>query len=187
MPKRKKSKSVIKLAILLISLVLLANVLNLTLSRYESVGNATAELEIARFLLNADYQTMTINLDSIVPSDEAYIYTFSISNYDEDIITDTVISYDLTIRTTTNLPLTYELYINGDTTQSAITENTIIQDDDNTYFRKITTDSVVFGFDEKLENDYTLIVNFPSIYSSTEYQDVVEAIEITINAEQVTE
>ena len=99
-------------------------------------------------------------------------------------------SYDLKIRTTTNLPLTYSLYMNQDYEDenaiNRIETNEIEQDEDGTYFRTMTTETETLFYKEPKTNVYQLIVHFPANYNTIEYQDIIEMLEITIDSRQLT-
>ena len=84
----------------------------------------------------------------------------------------------------TNLPLTYELYINGNT-ENIIKTNEIVQDEDGTYFREITTNTENLYYQEPKTNIYNLVVKFPESYNTKEYQDIIEMLEITIDSRQM--
>ena len=71
-----------KFVILILCLLVLIRIVVLVLSKYESIANSTANVDIAFYLLNEDYKTMTLNLASLFPQDDAYVYTFSIGNQD---------------------------------------------------------------------------------------------------------
>ena len=94
------------------------------------------------------------------------------------------------IRTTTNLPITYELYKNitnlNEATSIKISDE-VKKDADGTYFRYIVTNEDYFSYVDDEVNYYTLVVYFPSEYSSFKYQDVVEFIEINIDSMQMIE
>ena len=98
--------------------------------------------------------------------------------------------YNLSIRTTTNLPITYELYMNEKHTDSGakniIKSNSIKQDEDGTYFRNITTDKVTLDYNQPTTNVYELVVKFPSTYNTTNYQDILEVFEIIVDGKQIT-
>lgn len=111
------------------------------------------------------------------------------------------LTYDLTIRTTTNLPLTYSLYMNEEYDDagatSIIRSNNVAQDEDGTYFRTITTDTQDLLFRTPKTNSYQLVVNFPlsytdpntnttTSYNVEKYQDIIEAIEIKVESRQYT-
>ena len=94
--------------------------------------------------------------------------------------------YFIKITTTTNLPLIYNLYQNDEETNIIDTE-AIIQDEYGTYFKEITTSSTRFSHQKDEINTYKLIVKFPEEYNTPEYQNIVEAINITIDSKQVIE
>lgn len=159
-------------------------------SRYESEGASNANVDIAFYLLKEDFKDMTLNLTKIFPRNDAYIYTFSIGNQDGKNTAEIDMTYDLTLRTTTNLPLTYELYMNQDYGENGATNiietNEVKQDEDGTYFRNITTKEEELLYKEPKTNVYTLVVHFPENYNREEYQDIIEMLEITVDSRQLT-
>lgn len=159
------------------------------MSKYESRATAKSNIEVAFYVINKDYQNMSLNLDSLFPRDEPYIYTFSISNSDGTNMCETDMEYDLAIRTTTNLPIEYELYMNEKYNDSGATSiiktNEITQDSDSTYFRVITTNTETFTYKEEKTNVYQLVLRFPKKYNTINYQDIIEGIEITVNSRQI--
>lgn len=179
-----------KLVIIILCFCIILRIFTLVLSKYESESRSNANVDIAFYLLKEDYQTMTLNLASIFPRDNAYIYTFSIGNQDGEQTAETDLVYDLKVRTTTNLPLTYDLYMNEeydeDGAQSIINTNIVDKDEDGTYFRTMTTSTITLKYTEPTTNLYQLIVYFPSNYNTTNYQDIIEALEITVDSKQVT-
>lgn len=188
---RKKRILYEKLVILIICFLVLLRIFTLVLSKYESTANSNADVDIAFYLLKEDYQKMTLNLDSLFPQDQEYVYTFSIGNQEDTKVAETNIEYNLSIRATTNLPLTYELYKNEKHTDNGaknIIKSNLIQSDDNdTYFRNITTDKVILDYKNPTTNVYELVVKFPSSYNTINYQDIIEVFEIIIDGKQVTD
>lgn len=160
-----------------------------TVSRYKSDAESNANIQTALYLLKEDHQTMNISLDSMIPSDTPYVYTFSISNNDGKNRTEVNLEYDLKITTTTNLPLTYQLYLNQDYTNpnstNIIKENEVNQDEYGTYFRHISTDTQKFDFNTDKTNIYTLVIYFDSKYKDIKYQDIIEGIEINVDSKQI--
>ena len=188
--KNKKDKRVfIKALIIILGIIVATRLFVLILARYESMSNSVANVDVAFYVLKDDYKTMTTNLDSLLPQDDAYIYTFSIGNQDGTQTAEVDLEYELTIRTTTNLPLTYELYMNQQYTdsnaQNIITENKIEADEQGTYFRKLLTDKVSLSYRVATTNQYQLVVHFPKEYNTENYQDIIELIEITVDSHQV--
>ncbi len=160
-----------------------------TISKYTSQSTSNADVDVAFYLLKTSYQSTNVLLDKITPRNEPYIYTFSISNNNGVNRTETKLEYDLSIRTTTNLPLTYSLYMNqnynNQNASNIITNQQVIQDDDGTYFNKIETNTNYFSYEYDETNTYQLLVSFPSTYVDEMYQDIIESIEITINSKQI--
>lgn len=179
-----------KLIILVLCLLIIARIFVLVLSKYESIANSYANVEIAFYLLKEDYKTMTINLAELLPQDNAYVFDFSIGNEDGIEMAEVDIDYELSLRTTTNLPLTFELYMNEKYTDvgatNIIKENNIAQDEHGTFFRTMTTEKINLSYKEAVTNLYQLVVYFPTNYNQEIYQDIIELLEITVDAKQVT-
>lgn len=188
MSNKKTRKLYTKLVILVMCLIIILRLFTLVLSKYESMSNSNAIVDIAFYLLKEDYKTMTTNLGAIYPKDGVYVYTFSIGNEDGQNIAETDLIYELKIRTTTNLPLQYELYMNEDYTKQGATnkikDNVILKDEDGTYFRNISTDPISLKYTKGTTNIYQLVVKFPANYNQENYQDLIEMIEITVDAKQ---
>ena len=190
MANKKLKRLYAKLIILVLCFLIIARIFVLVLSRYESISDSYANVDIAFYLLNEDFQTMTLNLASLLPQDNAYTFEFSIGNQNGEDIAETDIEYELQIRTTTNLPLTYELYMNEQYTDagatSIIKENTVALDEHGTYFRTMTTDKITLPYTEGITNLYQLVVYFPANYNQEIYQDIIELLEINVYGHQVT-
>lgn len=182
----KKSKhkgriNLIKILIILLCLLFTFFIARFTYSKYQTTTNSSSQLDVAFYIVKEGYQSMSVKLDSIVPRATPYIYTFTVSNTDGTNRAQTNLSYDLSVITTTNLPLTYELLINN---SDAILSNNVAQDSDGTYFRTITTNTQQFGFTADQTNTYTLKVTFPAQYTNISYQDIIEGVEIVVNSRQ---
>lgn len=178
-----------KLVILIICFFIVLRIFSLVLSKYQDEAWSVAEVDVAFYLLKEDLQSMTINLDSLFPQENAYIYTFSIGNTDGTNTAEVDLTYDLKLKTTTNLPLKYKLYMNENYTdknaKDIIIKDEIIQDDDGTYFKEISTDTQTLEYTKNTTNVYQLVVEFPENYDDESYQDIIEAIEISIEGKQL--
>ena len=180
-----RKKLIIKLIILFFCIVLIYFIVKNTFSRFQSDADVVAKLDAAFYIVDEDYQTMTINLDSIVPRDDPYVYNFSISNTDGTNRAEVNLEYDLKIVTTTNLPLQYYLYLNGDNRTDIITRTTIDQDEYDTYFKTMETQTEEFEFTKDETNTYRLEIYFAPTYKDISYQDIIEGIEIQVNSRQI--
>lgn len=180
-----------KFVILVLCLLIIARIFILVLSKYESISDSYANVDIAFYLFKEDYKTMTINLASILPQDDVYVYEFTIGNQDGIEQAEVDLEYDLQLRTTTNLPLTYELYKGQNYTDedaiNIIKSNEILPDEYGTYFRTMTTEKSSLPYNQGTTNLYQLVVHFPANYNQEKYQDIIELLEITVNAQQVVE
>lgn len=187
---KKKKRLYAKLVILIICLIIVLRIFTLIWSRYESEAKSNANVDIAFYLLNEDFKDMTLNLAEIFPRNDAYVYTFSIGNQDGEKTAEIDMTYDLTLRTTTNLPLTYELYMNQDYgedgAKSILETNEIEQDEDGTYFRVMTTKTEELLYKEPKTNTYSLVIHFPENYNTEQFQDIIEMLEITVESRQLT-
>ncbi len=184
MTRKRTYKFKSKIILIFILLILIMVGIRGTFARYSSSGSAQANVDVAFYLLKENKLSQTIALQEMEPGSNVYTYTFSVANNDGTDRTETALKYTIAIRMTTNLPLTYELYVNGGTT-NLFEGYTTEQDSDGTYFKTITSSEETFGFATNEQNIYELKVNFPSTYNSAEYQGIIEALEIKINSEQV--
>lgn len=186
-----KKRLYAKLILLIISLIIVLRIFMLVWSRYESEATSNANVDIAFYLLNEDFKEMTLNLAKIFPRDNSYIYTFSIGNEEGEKTAEIDMTYDLVIRTTTNLPLTYELYMNQNYNEEGATDiiqtDEIDYDENGTYFRTMTTKTEELLYKEPKTNIYTLVIHFPENYNTEDYQDIIEMLEITIDSRQFME
>lgn len=189
MYKKRKLTNKAKILVVIVSMLIIIKIIDYTFSIFETNSNSSADLQMAYYILNEDYQSMNINLGTLLPREEPYIYTFSIANNNGTKRLETSMMYNLKIRTTTNLPLKFELYLNENYNESGsqnIIESTLTeQDEHNTYFTTFTTPTSYFGHENNEQNIYTLVVYFPSMYNSINYQDVIENIEIIIESKQI--
>ena len=186
--KSKKNKLYIKIIFILLALAIITIVVKNTFAKYTSTGTSTANVDVALYLLGETRITQNLKIDELLPRTEPYTYTFSIANNDGTNRAQTLMEYDLKIVMTTNLPLTYRIYKNQVYTDSGATDiivtNTVATDDDGTYFRTITLPTGEFGFTTNETDTYQIVVNFPIIYNSAEYENVIENLEITVNSRQ---
>ena len=173
-----------KIILIFVLVVILILILRGTLARYSSSGESSANVDVAFYLIKEQELSETIKLEEMKPSNEVYTYTFSVANNDGTNRTETALKYTIAIRMTTNLPLTYELYVNNGT-ENLFAGYTTEQDEDGTWFKTITSNEEFFGFEEDEINTYTLKVKFPMEYNSVEYQGIIEALEIKLNSQQV--
>ena len=184
---KKRFLMINKFSLAVILLLILIIIIPFTFSKFSSTTSGNAKIETAFYILNASYFTEEIDIGDLVPREEPYIYSFTVSNNDGTDRLETKMNYDLEIITTTNLPLTYKLYLNDNHDTNIITEEKIVQDENDTYFKNLKTTSKTFGFLRDETDKYELYVYFPSTYTDFNYQDIIELITINIESKQVLE
>jgi len=177
----------IELAILVLLLFALLFLVPYTLSRFKTNAGGDVEIDVALFVTQDSYDHTNITLNEMKPGD-TYEYTFSVSNNKDGKRTETVSAYTVSVVSTTNLPLEYELYlINSGLNQNVIDSTELSPDDDGTYFKSIIANERTFGFNTDVTDYYKLVVKYPGTSPSYKYQDTAENIEIRVNGKQVLE
>lgn len=158
---------------------------------YQSHAALNIKVDKAIYLLESSKMNFNIDSNGIIPSDDDFVYSFSISNYKDDLHSDIDIEYDLSITTTTNLPITLKLYRNTNYTDagasSILSEREIKQDVDGSwYYIYNIDDTYEMKYSDDVMDYYTLVVDFPKIYStSLIYADAIENIEVSISSRQI--
>ncbi len=203
----RKQRNLRLIALILIFFVVYKIILG-SFSLYESNAKSNVDVDLAYFVLNDVYNTSTISLEDLLPGDREE-FTFTVANYFEDdggnkTISDTDVTYKLTIRTTTNLPLNYKVYKGGESEENVVANvnNTnltkVVQDQYSTYFNKIYEEEKTFylyGEDGSsttpLEwiSTFHVKVEYPEYYPvgeniSAKYSDTVDMIEIIIDGSE---
>ena len=163
-----------------------------TLARYETTATSDEDIDVAFWVIGESYNTQRMLIKNIYPSDTSFDYTFTVSNFevnenDNSIKkrAETDLEYELSLTTTTNLPLEYAIQKNG---ASCSTNETLITDSDGTYYKNMKLAKVRLNQDADRTDTYVLKVTFPkSNYKNLDYADLLEYIKIDMNAKQIIE
>ena len=75
MSRRRTNKFYNKIILIIALLVVLVLILKGTLARYSSLGESSANVDVAFFLLKEQELSQTIALEELEPSDKVYTYT----------------------------------------------------------------------------------------------------------------
>ena len=180
-----------RLTLILIIFIILLIIVPITYSKFQSHAKSNADVKTAFYIIDSNSENKQIILDKMIPQDEPYTYNFIVANNNGEKRCETNMEYTLTITTTTNLPLTYKLYLNEKYTdlnsKNIIISEETAPDDDGTYFKTIKTNKLTFSHEKDESNIYQLVVEFPKQYNTTDYQDSVEAIIINVDSRQIIE
>lgn len=177
-----KLLSHITLLVFLISISLL--LIRTTYSIFHSDTNGVIANKIAFYVIDTKPQTRVIKIGEVKPDGQDYSYDIEVSNFKDEKVSEVDLDYTVQIRTTTNIPVSYELYAN-DSDTNIIGNKEIIQDNNGMYFFKYSPQVGSFTHDVPKTDKFTLVVNFPEIYNDAAYQDLIETVEVTVDAKQV--
>ena len=172
---------------LLFILFLSGFLFSISLATYQSQTRLRANIDKALYIFNRDKMSFNIDSEKIVPSNDPYVYKFSISNYRDDKESDFNIIYSLKIKTTTNLPLDFKLYKNTDLNNNILSAAEIKKDVDGSFYKVYTVnDTVLMEYKDKVIDVYSLSIDFPIRYAEDlTYADCIDAIEVIIESSQV--
>ena len=193
MDKESQKRLLKSMMILLIIIIGCLVIISKSLSKYETEVQTRVESNIAFYLTKTEYMTKSIKLTDIKPSSVPYVYTFTVGNVDGNKRSEVDISYILSIITTTNIPLRYELYMNEDyqsneSTNLISSENTVVEkDEDGTYFQTFTFNEEELYYSTSKTNSYTLLVYYDLADKDAKYQDTIESIRIVVDSSQIIE
>lgn len=185
----KQLKLIVKSSLVFVLILLIGTFFVYSYALYESNATLNANIDKAIYLLKDDKLSFNIDSDGIVPSATPYTYKFSVQNYNDTKEGDFNLDYYIRVKTTTNLPITIDLYRNEELSPSAsniIPSYNLIQDADGAWY-KLYNDTPLYQFDynTKKKDVYTLVVDYPEIYRSYEqYAGVPENITISIYSTQ---
>ena len=185
-----EKKKFLLFAFLLIALLFLSfYLLRAAYAKYQVDAKINADIDRALYILGQEKLSFNIETDGIVPSSTPYTYRFSISNFNETSVSDVDINYSINIRTTTNLPITLELYRNELPANGTNIFGSPVskQDADGAWYRVYkTTGSYDFYYANTTTDVYTLVINFPLVYANdTTYANYIESIEVNIESKQI--
>lgn len=160
-------------------------------ARYEIRAKINANIDKALYIFEDDKLDFNLEPEGIVPSDDAYVYKFSVSNFTTGKHSDVDISYRVKVRTTTNLPITVSIYRNELYDSSGATNlfqsSVLEQDEDDAWYRiyEINQDFEM-DYEDDVTDIYSLVIHFPTAYASNiTYADCLESIEVFLDSKQI--
>ena len=189
---KNEKKKIILFGIFLLLLLYLAFSLFIkAFSSYQSNARLSANIDKALYIFEGEKLSFNIDPEKIVPSDKPYSYKFTLANFTDSKMSDMDIEYTISIKTTTNLPITLKLYRNELPTDSGavnlLSSYSNKQDKNNAWYKVYdATPKYTMKYTESVTDTYTLVVDFPKEYAvDTTYAEKLEYINITINSRQV--
>lgn len=174
----------IKFVFLVILSIVTISLIRNSIAKYRSTAKSSADVDLAFYMFKEEDISQDLKLESILPREEPYEYTFSVANNDGKDRTETAIHYTIELKTTTNLPLTFKVYDSRDMTNDLVESAEPKADDDGTYFKYIKVAGGNLGFQQDEQVTYKIQVVFPKEYNLAQYEGIVEYVQITIKSTQ---
>ena len=184
----KEFKRYLFFSFLLIITLITLSFFNFTQARYESNTVIDLKPTLAFFIVDVESQSKQIKLEGMVPRNEPYLYTFNVSNFNEERRANVDLTYTIEIVTTTNMPLNFRLFRGSANSSNEVDSDTITSDDNGVYFRHLViNDTNVMNYSSDVTDVYTLWVEFPIEYQNNadDYAGIIELVDVRIRAEQV--
>lgn len=185
---KKKFKKTFFSSIVIFLLIIIISSIGFTYARYESDTTLKLNPNIAFFIVEATNTTKSLELTKMVPSNDYYDYYFEVSNFNDNGKANVDLKYNIQLKMTTNLPLTYEIYKVEDNTMANINTVNISTNQDGMYFKEyVDTNDYFMACKTKKTDRFLLRVYFPLEYKNNPdyYESVIDLVEININATQV--
>ncbi len=176
---------------LFLILFLARYLLGMAYARYEVRSKINANIDKALYIFNDTKLSFNLNPKGIVPSNTAYDYRFSVANFTTDKESDVDITYQIKVKTTTNLPIEVKLYRNelpdAAGAVNILSGATLEQDSDNSWYRLYqTVDFYDMNYSNHTTDIYTMTISFPeSVGLTTTYARMIEHVQVIIESKQI--
>lgn len=191
-PFKNEKRRILTFGLVLLCILFLAGYLfRMAYARYEVRAKINANIAKALYIFSDEKTSFNLEPTGIIPSDEPYVYRFSVSNFTAGKHSDVDLSYKVKVRTTTNLPITVSLYRNELHTDSGAANlfngSVNVQDEDNAWYHLYeTTTEFEMDYADDVTDIFTMVINFPTSYAAdTTYADYLESIEVILESRQI--
>ena len=125
---------------------------------YKSSAKLVTNIDKALYLIDTDKMSFNIDPEQIVPSLEPYTYKFSVSNFNSSRQGEVSLLYTVKVITTTNLPISIQLYRNEnyDDSQATplLTGARTVQDEDGSWYNIYDTNIYKYVYGMILGDGY---------------------------------
>ena len=153
-----------------------------TFSLFESDIEGSSDTDIAFYVLDDSLQTHELFIGDFVPGENKTI-PFSVKNYKDGNVAEVDLSYTLTVKCTENMPIKIKLYEDS----NQVTNYGFQKDSYGTWFYYINASTHQLIHAQQEEHNYILDIEFPAELNNPIYQDIIEAIEVTVDSKQAIE
>jgi len=174
-------------------------ILSVTLARYAGSAGGTGTASVAALALEPE--PITMSLDGLLPGGEKSL-EFQVVNFIKDkAVSEVALDYEITVKTTGNLPLAFDLTAEALTGANAagttVDTGPMLQDDGKTQVLENggRAQTVKNGWFPLVENEtthaleeqahvYKLTVTWPEEKGDAKYADEIELVTVTVTAAQ---
>lgn len=164
-------------------------IVSVTLARYAATTGGSGTATVAAMAAGGG-EPIRMVIEGMFPGSDPQTLQFKVVNYKDDAVSEVALDYDITVETTGNLPLEFELAAARDAgTAGAVTDTgTILTGGAKS--QTLTGGAfplVQNAADGKLarqEHTYTLTVNWPQAASDAGYADEIDLVTVTMLARQ---
>ncbi len=165
--------------------------LRMAYARYEMRSQLVANIDKALYIFDSDEIRFNLDPDGIIPSNDPYVYRFSVANFNENNVSDVDLTYHVKVRTTTNLPITIQMFRNQLPSDAGAVNllggSQDVQDEDGAWYHvyDINADYQML-YTQQVTDYYTLVIHFPAIYGADmTYVNSIENIEVSLESKQM--
>ncbi len=156
----------------------------LTYSMFISDGNLVSNTELATFIFEAKKtDEIELPLLDINPGDNKE-YLFSVTNTDTVDTSDVLIEYKIKLKTYHFIPLKLELFSDKEGVETLIFNCTEDMGRNSEGELECVSDVLTLDFKTQEVDDYKLKVSFEEAYNDWQYADLVDYVNLEIEAEQ---
>lgn len=173
-----------KMLLSFIILLLTVFTTGITYSVFTSNILLNSNQKIAKFVFNTEMlDSLSLPLSGLTPGEEME-YSFEVSNNSKGIKSNITLNYNMIIKTYHFIPTTIKLYrvIDGSEELFMTCDESYTRNDVNELVCNTSTLEMKYSSNEI--HEYKLKVSFDSNYSSIEYTDLIDYINIEINSWQ---
>lgn len=164
--------------------------LRIAYARYETNAKLKADVQKALYIFEVEKLQFNLESEGIIPSSNPYTYKFSVSNFKDSKRSEIDIEYQLTVKTTTNLPISvaiYKLDSNNNKGSNLVTGAVVKQDEDDSYYRiyKVpTTYNMLYA--NNVTDYFQIEITFPLSYKENmDYEHAIENVDVILESKQM--
>ena len=178
-------KKVLMVLLFIIIVIYMGMLIRKTFSRYQSTATSEAGVDVAFWIVSDTIQAENVAIEGLGPG-ETKECVFQVSNTNGTIRTNATIEYKIILTTTTNLPLTYDIYQKNESGETIceVESERLYQDDDGTYYKELVVDGFELGCLQDETETFALKATFPGRYDDVNLADLVECVNLQIDAKQ---